>query len=71
MGLHKIVNGVRIDLTPEEEEKTRAEWAENKIKIEARRVIREAKRIEKERVIDKLLSALTEEEKLLIKPKLM
>lgn len=28
MGLHKIVNGVRIELTPEEEKAKRAKWKE-------------------------------------------
>lgn len=71
MGLHKIVNGVKVDCTPEEEKKIRAEWAENKIKNAELKKLRLEEKAEKERVVDKLLSSLTEEERALIKPKLM
>jgi len=33
--LHKMVNGKRVDLTPDEEAAVRAEWAENSIKAAA------------------------------------
>ena len=71
MALHKIENGIRVDLTPKEEEEIKAEWASNKIKLEARREEIRVKEFEKERVINKLLGSLTEEEAALIKPKLM
>ena len=71
MTLHKLVNGVRVDLTEEEEKKVRAEWEENRIKSELKKKERDALRLKKEHVIDKILSGLTEEEKLLIKPNLM
>ena len=67
MTLHKIVNVKRIDLTPEEEKEIRKEWAKNeekkKIQIEENMKLK----AEKERVVDKLLSNLTEEEKQLLK----
>jgi len=30
MGLHRMVNGVRVDCTPEEEAEIQAEWAANR-----------------------------------------
>lgn len=71
MALHKMVNGVRVDLTEEEEEAIRKEWAENEAKIQAKKEARGQEIAEKERVISKLLSGLTKEEADLIKPKLM
>lgn len=71
MGLHKMVNGIKVDLSPEEEKKVLAEWEQNRIKSELKRKEQEDLRIKKEQVVEKLLSSLTEEEKLLIKPKLI
>jgi len=34
MALHKMVNGTKVDLSPEEEAKVRAEWAENEKQAE-------------------------------------
>ena len=61
--LHKIVNGVRIDLTEEEEIETRAEWARS----DARMLERIQQRLEQDRfresVKNKLsLLGLSEEE---------
>ena len=66
--MHKIVNGVRIDLTKEEEEATIAEWEANRIKSEIRREEREKQRQAKELAQNKLamLAGLTEEEKNLL-----
>lgn len=35
MALHKIINGKRVDLTSEEEESRKAEWAANEAKAKA------------------------------------
>ena len=66
--MHKIVNGVRIDLTKEEEEATIAEWEANRIKAEIRREEREKQQQAKELAQNKLamLAGLTEEEKNLL-----
>jgi len=36
MALHKMVNGVRVDCTPEEEEQIKSEWAANTAKAQER-----------------------------------
>lgn len=68
MALHKIVNGIKIDLTPEEEAATLAEWEANRIKTEERRAEREATELRKQQARNKiaLLAGLTEEEKQLL-----
>ena len=71
MALHKMVNGIKIDLTPEEEKKIEAEWASNKIKYAALREERRIKKKEKERILNKLMSNLTEEEREIIMPNMM
>lgn len=48
MGLHKMVNGVRVDCTPEEEEQIKAEWEANRIKNEEKKQRRIAEMEEKE-----------------------
>ena len=35
MSLHKMVNGVEVEMTPEEEAEIRAEWAANEAKRQA------------------------------------
>lgn len=67
MALHKIVNGVRVDLTPEEEEKTLAEWEKNRLEHEAYkemlRLEAEKKEKLKQSAKEKLMaSGLTQEE---------
>ena len=68
MALHKIVNGVKIDLSPEEETALRAEWEANRIERERKRIEHEELKLKKEKIVDKLLISLTEEEKTFIKP---
>ena len=71
MALHKMVNGVKVDLTPEEEVSVKAEWEANKIKIAKKKEEKEKRKAEKERVVEKLLAGLEPEERELIKHKLM
>lgn len=64
MVLHKLVNGERIDLTPEEEKKVRAEWAANEIKHEQKRIEYEKRQALKKQAKQKLynIAGLTVEE---------
>ena len=71
MVLHKIVNGKKVDLSAEEEKAILQEWDENKKRRELKLKEMEAKKAEVEKVVEKMLTGLTEEEKRLIKPKLM
>lgn len=41
--MHKMVNGKRVDLTPEEEEKVKAEWAANRAKSAQKKAEKAAK----------------------------
>lgn len=68
MALHKIVNGIRIELTPEEEAATLAEWEANRLKQEKRRAEREAREKLKQAAQEKIaaLAGLTDEEKVLL-----
>ena len=65
--LTKLVNGVRVVMTPEEEREFKDLREMNKLKFE-KKIIKKNK---KEKAMDKLLSSLTEEEKELLKPSLM
>jgi len=71
MALHKMINGVKVDLTPAEERSVRAEWEANKIKIAKKKEEKAKLKAEKERVVEKLLAGLEPEERELIKNKLM
>ena len=53
MSLHKMVNGVEVEMTPEEEAEVRAEWAANEAKQKATAYI-EARRSEYPPVTDYL-----------------
>lgn len=50
MALHKMVNGVRVDLSPEEEAAVEAEWAANRLAAEAKIKDRRDKAAEKDRL---------------------
>lgn len=69
MALHKLVNGEKVNLTPEEEAKTRSEWAENKIKHEEQKVALAEKKAKKAVAMEKIYAnaGLTVEEKDLLK----
>lgn len=69
MALHKMVNGVKVDCTPQEEAEILAEWEKNRLENEKKRLEREAERAKYEAALDKLLSNLTEEEQLILKKK--
>lgn len=68
MALHKIVNGIRIELTEEEETATIAEWEANRLRVEAKRAELAKKEAVKKEAQEKLcaLAGLTEEERLLL-----
>lgn len=42
MGLTKVVNGVRVECTPEEEVEIRADWAANKVIQDAKKAAKDA-----------------------------
>jgi hypothetical protein len=69
MVLFKQVNGVKFQLSDEEEKKTRDRWAENKIKKEEKRLIAAENKIQKKKKQDSLMDKfnLTQEEFDLIK----
>lgn len=46
--LHKMVNGVRVDLSEEEEAATRADWEKNRLELNEKRLEKKAKAEEKE-----------------------
>ena len=46
--LHKMVNGVKVDLTEEEEAATRAEWDKNRKEINEERLARKAEEEKKQ-----------------------
>jgi len=58
MALHKMVNGIKIDLTPEEEEETLQSWVNGEIKATNRRLAREKEQEMKQNILDKILSKL-------------
>lgn len=58
MVLHKIVNGIRIDCTPEEEESIKIDWERNRIKKEQRRIERERKEFEKKQLQEKIANTV-------------
>lgn len=58
MRLHKIVNGVKVDLTDEEETQIRAEWEANRIEEEKRRQDQKATLERASKLKEKICSAL-------------
>ena len=68
MALHKIVNGIRIDCTPEEEAAILAEWEANRLESERRAQLRASREAMKKSAQEKLcnLASLSEEEKALL-----
>ena len=66
-----MLNGSRIELTEEEEKAIKSEWESNRVKREQKIKERQDLKLARERIVDKLLSGLTEDEKLLIKGKLI
>ena len=67
MALHKLVNGKKVELTPEEEASIRAEWEEGAKKAEEKKRQLALKKEKQQLAIEKLLKDLNEEEKAIIK----
>lgn len=60
---HKIVNGVRLELTPEEINQTKESWQKEDAKRSERMILRKQKRLAKISLQQKLTAlGLTEEE---------
>ncbi len=58
MAMHKIVNGIKIDLSPEEEERVLAEWESNRQKNEILKSQREAENEKRKQNYDSAVKKL-------------
>jgi len=58
MVLHKMVNGIKVNLTPEEEEKIRAEWEQNRIKHEQEMLEKQQEKAAKETLRNSAIAKL-------------
>ncbi len=61
--LHKMVNGVRVELSAEEEATIRAEWKKNDALKVQRHIDQAAKKAKQDAAFDKLTQAMSAEEK--------
>lgn len=70
MVLHKVVNGVKMELTPEEEKQFLEEWQANKEKREAQKRLQEEKNAKFDLAMEKLLAPLSDEERAILRERL-
>jgi len=62
---HKMVNGVRIELTEEEKAQIKADWAEGRKRQEAKRAEHEKRKEQRQKLLERL--GITEEEAQLLR----
>lgn len=64
MGMHRIVNGVKVDLTPEEEHEVNQEWIANMKAKKERAKVAEKREKDRQSALDKIygLAGLSEDE---------